>query len=441
MPAVRNLQETWENVRRLLVQSVGRERFDRWLSSLVPVGFNNGCFTIGCANRIVLEWIEARYLQFLNEAVREAVGSEAVEVKLIIEGSLFREHRRKTVRNGSSERSPEKQAGLLDRFVVGRENEPAYRAVLQVARGERAGFNPLVIVGPPGTGKTHLVRGLAEAYSRSGGKKVRYLSSYDFASSFRASLLQHRTDRFRAYFRSLDLLILDDLQGLAGKKTVQEEFLHTFDALLHRGGSMVVASAAAPSAMKDLDKRLRQRLLGGLVVRLREPAFPTRLTIAKREAAKAARPLGEGVAEFLARNVKRNIRDLISAVTRLSAYAALEGRHIGVTEAQKLLAEQLQGQGGPRPAERVLEVVCSAWGVSREELQGRLRPRRISDARKAACYLLRRHTDLSLCEIGIVLGGRKASTVQSAVRDVERDIAVGDPLGKQVEALSIQLGF
>jgi chromosomal replication initiator protein len=326
--------------------------------------------------------------------------------------------------------------------VAGTVNRSAHRAVLQVLRGGYDRFNPLVVFGGSGMGKTHLLRGLVIGARQAGGvAAVHYASGDDFASAFRSSLVQRKVKRFRSYFRSLDLLALDDLQAFSGKRRVQEEFLHTFDALVNRGGRVVVATASHPRDIPALEDRLRQRLAGGLLVRLREPDFGTRLSIVRGESVRMNHTLCEEVMNFLARHVRRNVRELIGAVTRLSAYAALEGGTIGLEEAQRLLVDHLETDRTDDLPPRIVQAVCEAYRISAEELRGRCRRRRVVRARKLACHLLRAHGSLSLREIGGLLGGRKASTVRAAVRDVERELAAGGEVAEQIRELQRALGL
>jgi len=331
---------------------------------------------------------------------------------------------------------------MLETFVPGRSNQYAYKAAVQILRDRRVVFNPLVFLGSSGMGKTHLLQGLVNAFGKSSRNgKAHYTSSHEFATSFLRSLRQKKTARFRSYFRSLSLLALDDFQALSGKRRIQEEFLHTFDALMNRGGRVVIATTLHPGEISGIDERLRQRLLGGLLLRIREPDFPARLSIVRRQSERMNQTLCEGVLEYLARHVRRNVRELIGAVTRLSAYAALEGREIGVREAEMLLADQFDRARGEDLPQGVIKAVCELCRIEPTELLGSSRRRRVVRARKVVFYLLRAHSELSLGEIGELVGGRKASTVRAAVKEVDREIGTEGDLGKLAGNIEERLGL
>ncbi len=439
MEIAKALSEAWEKVRHNLCAHVGVERFRRWLECLVPMSFTDDVLRIGAPNRFILEWVEARYTEDLKKAIAPVLGRE-IRFEFAIAGELFRQARslRRQVEHQAAGAAPPKQSthSSLESFVPGAANRSAYRAVQQLLQDQQVLYNPLVVFGSCGTGKTHLLRGLVLAHRHSKRRgSAHYASAYDFAEAFTSSLRQKKVKRFRSYYRSLDLLALDDFQALSGKARVQEEFLHTFDALVNRGARVVVATTMRMGDIRGLKDRLRQRLMGGLLVHIRQPDFRTRLSIVRGESVRMRHALCEDVMEFLARHVRRNVRELLGAVTRLSAYAALEGRKIGVAEAQKLLADQLEGERQGDVPQRIIGAVCEAYAVGTEDLLGASRRRRIVVARKLLFYLLRTHMDLSLREIGELVGGRKAPTVRAAVRDVEQELRKGSELGKRIEAL------
>ncbi len=433
--------QAWEEVRAALVRAVGKHRFQHWLEQLVPVSHQDGTLTLGTPNLFVLEWLESRYMKEIVAAVRAAFG-EHTEVKLMISGALFaRDREAPSAQPVAAAKVPRHQR--LDAFVPGTSNRTAYRAVTQLLHDPRFAFSPLLMYGASGTGKTHLLRGLAHAYRHDKPRaRAACVTGDEFSGSFRANLKQKQIRKFRDYYRSLDLLVMDDFQHLTGKPQTQEEFLHTFDALSNRGCKVVIASSVHPGELAGIGDRLRQRLLAGLVVRLSQPDFRARLAIIRNENARMRRQLPEDVLVFLARQVSGNMRDLIGGVTRLGAYASLEGRTIGVEEARGLLAEQLGGgENAGELVARIVGAVCDGYGLRKGDLEGGSRRRRIVLARKAAVYLLRAHADLSLREIGVLIGGRKAPTVRSALRDMEGEVAKGSPVAKEIEQLASALGL
>ncbi|HNS00619.1 MAG TPA: DnaA/Hda family protein [Planctomycetota bacterium] len=430
----------WDEVRAALLRAVGAQRFQHWLDRLAPVRHENGTLTLGTPNRFVLEWIESRYLAEIAKAVRAAFG-EGTEVKLAVSGALFSRERAAAPRPPDAPRAARHRR--LDAFVPGASNRAAYRAVTQLLHDPRFAFNPLVMYGASGTGKTHLLQGLASAYRQEKPRqKTACVTGDEFSGAFRANLRQKQIKRFRAYYRSLDLFVVDDFQHLAGKQQTQQEFLHTFDALCNRGGRVVIASGSHPGDLAGIGDRLRQRLVAGLVVKLSTPDFRARLAILRNENARMRRQLPEDVLVYLARRVTRNMRDLIGGVTRLGAYASLEGRMIGLEEARTLLADQLDGGTGKDDlGAQIIAEVCRQCDVGAEDFGGASRRRRLVSARKLAMYLLRAHGDFSLREIGALVGGRKASTVRSALRDVEAELAREGPAAAAAARIAGALGL
>lgn len=440
MQTARDIAQAWDDVRAALVRAVGTQRFQHWLDRLAPVRHEDGTLTLGTPNRFVLEWIESRYLAEIVKAVRAAFG-ERTEVKLMVSGALFSRDREAPPRAPDAPRPSRHRR--LDAFVPGANNRAAYRAVTQLLHDPRFAFNPLFMYGASGTGKTHLLQGLAGAYRQEKPRqKTACVTGDEFSGSFRANLRQKQIKRFRAYYRSLDLFVVDDFQHLAGKQATQQEFLHTFDALCNRGGKVVIASGSHPGDLAGIGDRLRQRLVGGLVVKLSTPDFRARLAILRNESARMRRQLPEDVLVYLARRATRNMRDLIGGVTRLGAYASLEGRAIGLEEARTLLADQFDGAAGKGDlGAQILAEVCRQCDVSAEDLGSPSRRRRVVLARKIAMYLLRAHADLSLREIGVLVGGRKAPTVRSALRDVEAELAREGPVAAAAAHIAGTLGL
>ena len=433
----------WAQIRDALRTAVGTERFDRWLDHLALLAIDDQRVTIGTPNRFVLEWIESRYLAEIEKAVAVAVGPCA-RVELSISGALFRRQRDARPAAAAPAREPRHApaAARLETFVPGSVNGAAYRAVVQVLREDALQFNPLLIFGGSGTGKTHLLQGLSAAYERThASARVRFTTGDEFAAAFRQGLRQREIKKFRGYYRSLDLLAVDDLQQVCGKRQTQEEFLHTFDTLVNRGCRVVIGSTAHPADIEAMPARLRQRLLAGLVVRLRQPDVRTRLAIARGENDRLRRLLSDDVVGFLARHAGANVRELIGAVTRLGAYTTLEGRTISVEEARVLLVDQVDGTRANDLTGRVLDAVSELAGLRREELTGDTRRRRVVFGRKLAMYLLRTHAGLSLRETGRALGGRTAPTVRSAVSDVREALGTNGETGPVVERLERMLGL
>jgi len=390
----------------------------------------------------------------VKEAVRGALG-ERTQVRYTIPGDLFRRFREANGEEGTCAPSkparPHRDAsatlGLnrgqtLETFVEGRSNRVAYRAAREVARQPGSFYNPLFVYGDTGQGKTHLLMGIAQAMLAKDPKlKIHYGSGEHFANAFVGSLRSGDIRRFREKFRSLDVLIVDDVHLLVSKRHTQEEFLHTFNALGDGGSQIVLASDAHPNAIQQLAKGLVGRFVSGLVVRIDPVDFETRLKILRAASQRASIPLGEDVLRAVAQAFDTNVRDLMGAFTRLLAVASLERRPIGREQALEVLADLLRNPRrsvGPR---EILREVAAFYRSPVEEIEGPGKARRVARARQVAMYLLRVSTDRSLAEIGRLLGGRSHGTVAAAIRKVESLTTAGDPIVDDLAELRRTIGI
>ncbi len=449
MQATKKVTEAWEQVRGNLCSSVGKTVFDRWLINLQCISFVHGVLKIGAPNRFILEWVESRYMNEIERAVGSVLGNH-VTISLVISGPLFQQQRRRHAKlserktSEDREKEPYRDHMSLETFVHSRSNSMAYRAALNVINEKKAGFNPLVIFGDSGIGKTHLLKGFSEKFKKVNPRlKSHYIASEGFSSAFRSSIQRKKIKNFRKFYRSLDLLVIDDFHALTKKTKTQIEFLHTFDSLANQGKSVVVASSEHPGAINGLQYSLRQRLMGGLIIRLQQPDLGSRKQIVENGMRRMKQTLGGSVVSFLAEKFTTNVRDLVGAATRLGAYASLEGRKITVPEARILLSDYLaehEQQHGSLQ-NKIIDVVCRQYAVTEQEMCSYSRKRTVTRARKLAVYLLRRHMDFSLREIGDLMGGRKAPTIRAAVRDIENELASGGRFMELFERVTSQLGL
>lgn len=445
MQAVNSTEQAWDLFQSDLRASVGNDRYQRWLKNIILVNSGQDSWTIGTPNRFVLEWLESRYMDEINGAVERVLG-RPVQVSLTVSGQLFK--RRPLPQKTPKERPGDKTSGRphrylnLDTFIPGQFNKTAHRAVLHVLRESKTVFNPLLVLGSSGIGKTHLLQGLVHAYQENNPRlKAHYVCSDEFCYGFRTSLRQKSIKKFRHYYRSLDLLVVDDFQLMIRKTKTQLEFLHTFDTLLNKGKKIVIASNAHPGDIQDLSNPLKQRLVSGLVVRLRTPCLKTRQMIIHNESRRLKRKFTADVVAYLASRFNRNIRELIGAVTRLAAYASLERCQLDLAATQKLLAGQFHELTPEDIKANILQVAGQHFDLTPADLCGASRKRRIVQARKLAIYLMRTYLNISLRDIGDALGGRKAPTIRSAVRDIEKQMKSQDEMRAMVKRLAHNLGL
>jgi chromosomal replication initiator protein len=317
----------------------------------------------------------------------------------------------------------------VETYVVGPGNQLAYNAALYVAEFPGAQYNPLFIHGNCGLGKTHLLQGLCKRFiDHHPTKRWMYLTGEEFTNEFLAALRANKLDAFRRKVRDLDLLVIDDVHFLAGKKATQEEFLHTFNSIEAMGRQVVMASDAHPKMIEEFGESLVNRFVSGMVVRIDPPNYATRCEILRAISQRTGVAMSEEVTGWVARRVTQNVRELEGAVTRIAAHSKLAGRAADVQMAQDALGDLDRQLVQPVKPENILQSVCTYFGLEHKDLMSGRRQRTISLARSVAMYLVRKTAKLSFPEIGMRMGKRNHSTVISACRRIERAVEKNEPL-------------
>jgi chromosomal replication initiator protein len=342
------------------------------------------------------------------------------------------------VGRGATIASPSESASVTSRprlrhelstFVLGPSNQLAYNTVTYVAEFPGAQYNPLFIHGNCGLGKTHLLQGLCRQFAdRQPTKRWMYMTGEEFTNEFLLALRGNKLDGFRRKMRDLDLLVIDDVHFLGGKRATQEEFLHTFNAIEAMGKQVVMASDAHPKLIEAFGESLINRFVSGMVVRIDPPNFVTRVNILQALSKRVNVALSEEVVGWIARRVTQNVRELEGAVTRIAAVAKLTGESPDVKLVQEALGDLDRQMVSPVRPENVMQAVCNYFSLEHKDLMSGRRQRTISLARSVAMYLVRKTAKLSFPEIGNRMGKRNHSTVISACRRIERAVAKNEPL-------------
>jgi chromosomal replication initiator protein len=330
----------------------------------------------------------------------------------------------------------------FETFVVGSSNQFAQAACQAVAELPSRAYNPLFIYGGVGLGKTHLLHAVGHQVLRLfPGLSVVYLSSERFTNELINAIRYDRTAEFRARYRHIDLLLMDDIQFISGKERTQEEFFHTFNDLYESRKQIIVSSDSSPKDIPDLEERLRSRFEWGLIADIQPPDFETRVAILKKKAALERVQLSDEVAYLIASRIKSNIRELEGSLTRMIAFCALTGRDMTVELAQEVLADLWGEEERVITIEQVQRRVCEFFGVKLSDLKARTRTKAVAFPRQVAMYLARELTPTSLAEIGRAFGGKDHTTVLHAVEKVRRLVQEDPRFRKTVEGLiqSIQL--
>lgn len=317
----------------------------------------------------------------------------------------------------------------MDSFVVGPGNQLAYNTAVYVAEFPGAQYNPLFIHGNCGLGKTHLLQALCRRFiDQHPTKRWMYLTGEEFTNEFLSALRSNKLDAFRRRLRDLDLLVIDDVHFLGGKKATQEEFLHTFNAIEAMGRQVVMASDDHPKLIEEFGESLINRFVSGMVVRIDPPNYSTRCQILRSLAHRMNLCLREEVVGWIARRVTQNVRELEGAITRVAAHVRLSGQEADVATAMAALGDLDRQLIAPVRPENILQSVCEYFGLENKDLMSGRRQRTISLARSVAMYLVRKTAKLSFPEIGTRMGKRNHSTVISACRRIERAVQRNTPL-------------
>jgi chromosomal replication initiator protein len=444
-------KQVWRAALGELQVSLSPANFETWLRDTHLVSVDDQLFRIAVPNGFAKDWLETRYRSLISQTLARVVGY-SVQVEFAVAGAGEAQSQAQAVatqavrveptRVGAPEGTAAGATNLNQRytfsnFIVGSANRLAHAASLSVAERPGHAYNPLFLYGGVGLGKTHLMHAIGNAVvAKFPRKRVAYATSEKFTNEFITSIQQGKIDEFRARYRRIDLLLIDDIQFIADKERTQEEFFHTFNAIHEDGKQIVLSSDRPPKAILTLEERLRSRFEWGLIADLTAPDLETRIAILRAKAEEQAVPVSSDVLEFIARKVVSNIRELEGALNRIVAYASMGAVPITIELAQAVLSNVLYNPKKRQVTpERITRAVSDYYGVQIEALKGQKRDKAIVVPRQIAMFLMREETDVSLLRIGAELGGRDHSTVLHACDKINREIGVNDELRRELAAV------
>lgn len=420
-----NAEQTWQSVLGQLQMEMPRASFDTWVRDTKPVSYQDGMLTVGVRNAYARDWLENRLASTVNRLLF-GITSSTVDVKFIVSGMEAEQIADETplpkpIPAVASEQ-PLRSLSINPRYVfetyvVGSGNRLAHAACLAVAEKPARAYNPLFVYGGVGLGKTHLLHAIGNACLQR-GLNILYVSSEEFTNDMIGSIRTHTNQAFREKYRSADVLLVDDIQFIAGKESTQEEFFHTFNTLHGQDKQVILSSDRPPKSLVTLDERLRSRFEWGLIVDIQPPDLETRLAILRSKAERAGRHISDEILESIARRVHSNIRELEGALNRILAFADLSGASLTPNLVEVALADLLPQKRNISP-KKLLEFVASDRGVSVNELVGQNRSSKIAEPRQLAMYILRVFLEISQPQIGELLGGRDHTTVIHGINKIK----------------------
>ncbi len=438
--------QAWQAALGQIQMDMSKAAFDTWLRGTEGISMDSGTLTIGVPNAYARDWLENRLSSIAGRVLTGildhpvtphfVVSQREADVEdselSISEETWVTEHNSAQAANATVN-----TRYSFATFVVGASNRLAHAACMAVAENPARAYNPLFLYGGVGLGKTHLLHAIGNKVHTQ-GLNVLYVSSEEFTNDLINAIRTHTTQAFREKYRRTDVLLIDDIQFIAGKESTQEEFFHTFNTLHGQDKQIVISSDRPPKAMNTLEERLRSRFEWGLTVDIQPPDLETRMAILRSKAERAGKRVPDGIMETIARLVQSNIRELEGALTRVLAFSELSGLPLSGQVVSAALADLLP-QRGEIKSDDVVRVVAKTFGITPERLLGRDRSQEVALPRQVAMYLLRQEANISLPQIGEALGGRDHTTVMYACDKVADMLERDDRLRRQVVNIREQL--
>lgn len=440
MEQISEISIIWNSLLEELEPVLSPASFETWLKTARLIEIKDDVAVIAAPNTFAKEWLETRLHPTLKSTL-SALAGKTINVKIIVDEALIERESSVNVKSEQKEATaPQLNSRYtFDTFVVGSGNRMAHAAALAVAENPGKAYNPLFIYGGVGLGKTHLMQAIGHyIIAKNKGLKVVYISSESFTNELINSIRDHTTVEFRGKYRSVDLLLIDDIHFLAGKETTQEEFFHTFNALYEAGKQIVISSDRPPKEIPTLEERLISRFEWGLTVDIQPPDLETRIAILRKKAELDLISVPDEVINFIAERVVSNIRELEGALIKVIASASLTKRPITLELAQECLASLFLNGGEkkhPATIPEIQKVVAEYYGISIDEIRGQRRTRESAFPRQVAMYISRELTNASLPAIGREFGGRDHSTVIYAYEKIKETMRQDPELARTINQL------
>jgi chromosomal replication initiator protein len=432
--------QVWEEILLLIENRMSKQGYDTWFSQSRLYSLDGNRLLIEVPSKFHRDMIKDRYWEILTSVIKDVTKQDRMEIDFFVKP----QEQKKPVRQAKDDKKEgrEEKLGLFEKkytfntFVVGPSNQFAHAAAKAVADAPGRAYNPLFIYSGVGLGKTHLINAIGHhVQSRSPRIKVAYLSSEQFTNELINRISHQRMEEFRQKYRNMDLLLIDDIQFIAGKERTQEEFFHTFNTLYESQKQIVLTSDRQPKDIPDIEERLRSRFESGLIADIQMPDLETRIAIVKKKAEFWGIRLPDDVAEFLASTMRSNVRELEGGLAKLGAISSLTNHELTLELAKSELKHLLEGREKAITIDLVQKVVAEEFGVKISDLKSKRRTKAVVLPRQVAMYLCRTLTGASLPETGNVFGGKDHSTVIHAIKVIEEKKEKDPELRARIELL------
>ena len=439
------MKELWDKTLKILKEELTEVSFNTWIKSIEPTSLEDNILKLGVPNNFTKDILENRYKDLIINSLKSVSNKTFnIDFFIISEEAFEKEVSNKTENNNTALTMNDEMSTILnpkytfDSFVIGNSNRFAHAASLAVAESPAKAYNPLFIYGGVGLGKTHLMHAIGHYVQNVNSKsKVVYVSSEKFTNELINSIKDDKNVDFRNKYRNVDVLLIDDIQFIAGKERTQEEFFHTFNALYEANKQIILSSDRPPKEIPTLEDRLRSRFEWGLIADIQPPDFETRIAILKKKADVENLNISNDVMVYIATQIKSNIRELEGALIRIVAYSSLTNREINVDLAAEALKDIISSKNSRQiTIELIQDIVSSYYNLKIEDFKSSRRTRNVAFPRQIAMYLCRKLTDTSLPKIGEEFGGRDHTTVIHAYEKISQCLKKDETLQSTVSDLT-----
>ena len=439
----------WQDALTYIQGKVPKQVYDTWFTPIHLERIEDSTAQLGVPNKFFGDWLSQHYGTLLAEAVSSARGGEETAITFVIfqkQAAKHSENSASTTPTGRQNTGSRTKRGIqlnpkytFKNFVVGAGNQFAHAACMAVAEQPAKAYNPLFIYGDTGLGKTHLLNAIGNYVAERTDLRIAYLTTEQFTNEVINSIRYDKMMDLRKRYRHIDMLMIDDIQFLAGKERTQEEFFHTFNALYEAHKQLVLSSDRFPKDMPDIEERLRSRFEWGLIADLQPPDVETRIAILRKKSEDEGVTLPEDVIQFLATTMKSNIRELEGSLVRLGAYASLTGQTITLEMAKNVLRDLIGTKKKIVSMDDIQETVGARFHVKIADLKSRRRSKTLVHPRQIAMYLCRELTDSSYPEIGRQFGGKDHTTIIHACKQVTKAKENDSVLSATLDSLREQI--